>query len=146
MHNVVLVQCTDSKRDGEHAAHDLYDESAYFRRQRSYAKMFADKWYVQSAKHGLLAPGESVSDYDRRPKDIDDIGAWAEGIATYLERRHAPERWAVTILGGAAYADPVTPRLEERGYEVLEPMRGLKFGRRLRWLKNRVAEAEHATL
>jgi hypothetical protein len=56
-----LVSCTKSKR--EHAAppQDLYDESAFFRKARQYARANHDDWYILSAKHGLLEPdGEPI--------------------------------------------------------------------------------------
>jgi hypothetical protein len=49
----------------------------------------------------------------------------------------------IELLGGAAYADPLTPELEARGFEVVEPLRGLSIGERmaeLEALQNRELE------
>lgn len=126
----VLVQCTKSKRDGEHPARDLYDPSDYFRKQREYAEAVADEWYIQSAKYGLLAPGEVVESYDAHASDLGAPEEWAASIADSLTERVTPPA-TVEILGGKAYADPLTPELEKRGYDVVEPLRGQGIGQRM---------------
>lgn len=134
---VVLVQCTDQKRDDAAPAADLYDESDYFRKQRAYAEAVADRWFVQSAEYGLLAPSMDVEPYDTRPSDLEDVDAWAGEIASLLAEE-VPSDATVEILGGAAYADPLTPALERRGFEVIEPLRGQRIGERKRSLKRMV--------
>lgn len=131
--HVVLVQCTKSKRDGEHAARDLYDTSDYFVKQRAYAEAVADEWFVQSAEYGLVHPDDVVETYDAHASDLEDADGWAEDIADALEANVGPEA-VVEILGGAAYADPLTPELELRGFDVLEPLRGQRIGTRKRSL------------
>lgn len=131
---VVIAQCTDSKRDGTHAARDLYDESLYFQRQREYAEAVADEWFIQSALYGLLHPDDVVDSYDKHAKDVDDAEAWAAEIADELADA-IPDTAVVELLGGKAYADPLTPELEARGFEVLEPLRGQRIGTRRKSLK-----------
>lgn len=126
---IVLAQCTASKRDGEHAARDLYDESDYFVKQRAYCEANADRWFVQSAEYGLLHPDDVVPSYNTHATDLNDPEAWGEGIAADLSSR-VPAEAVVEILGGARYADPLTPALERRGFEVKEPLRGQGIGER----------------
>ena len=133
---IVLVQCTGQKRDEEAPARELYDESDYFLKQREYAEAVADEWFIQSALHGLLSPDDVIEPYDVRADDIDDPGEWAEAIANELWARYSTEA-VVGILGGKDYADPLTPHLEELGFEVHEPLRGLGIGERKRWLMDR---------
>jgi len=137
-YRIVIAQCTNQKRDGEHPARDLYDESAYFRKQRRYAEAVADEWFIQSAEYGLVAPDEEIQSYDTRPSD-DRIQseAWAWNIADTLEAVVEPPV-TVEILGGKEYADPLTPELEGRGYDVLEPLRGQPIGKRMRTLDGMV--------
>jgi hypothetical protein len=147
MKRVVLVQCTNSKRehpDGCRAA-DLYYPSQYYRAQRAYAESAGDEWFIQSAKHGLLDPEDHVEPYDKRPKDIDDVDVWAVGIADDLEERVAPPA-EIELLGGKAYTDPLVPQLEARGYDAIEPLRGLGIGERKAKLKEMEAEVSHAGL
>lgn len=120
--HVVIVQCTGDKRDGTHPARLLYDESRYFRRQRAYAET-ADAWFIQSAKYGLVHPDTKIESYDKHAKDIEDPDTWAAEIAEDLNSQ-IPNDARVDVLGGKLYADPLTPELEARGYEVHEPLRG----------------------
>lgn len=135
---LVLAQCTKAKRDEKAPAADLYDESNYFRCQRAYART-ADKWAIQSAEHQLLWPHEMVYPYDTTPADIDDVDYWAYSIADEIEFAVSTD-WIVEILGGAKYADPLTPELESRGFEVHEPLRGQRIGERQRWLGEKAKE------
>jgi len=126
---VVLVQCTSAKRDEPAPARDLYDESNYFVKQREYAEAVADRWFIQSAKHGLLEPDQLVEPYDKHAKNIDDPDMWGERIATTIEEKF--DEAIVEILGGKRYADPLTPALEKRGFDVIEPLRGQGIGTRM---------------
>jgi len=130
IHRVVVAQCTASKRDGTHPARELYEPSTYFRKQRDYAEAVADKWFIQSAEYGLLCPDERVESYDTHAKNIEDSGEWAALIARDLAAL-VPQTATVEILGGAHYADPLTPELEARGFDVLEPLRGQGIGTRM---------------
>ena len=129
---IVLVQCTNQKRDEAATARDLYDESDYFVKQRSYAEAVADQWFIQSAKHGLVEPGTVIEPYDKHAKDIEDPDGWGEEIASSIADRFEP--CVVEILGGMRYADPLTPALERHGFDVLEPLRGQGIGTRKRSL------------
>lgn len=142
--NLVLAQCTNAKRSEKSVAADLYDESNYFRAQRAYART-ADKWAIQSAKRQLLWPHEEVHPYDTTPDDIDDVDYWAYAIADEVEFAVSSD-WTVEILGGAAYADPLTPELETRGFEVTEPLRGLKIGERMARLNEMRQQALEVTV
>jgi hypothetical protein len=132
---IIIAQCTASKRDERARAGDIYDESDYFRKQREYARDRGDLWFIQSAKHGLLHPDQKIEPYNQHAKNIDDAEAWAESIADDLEEHAAPGA-IIEILGGKDYADPLTPELERRGYEVHEPLRGQGIGTRKASLKD----------
>jgi len=124
MSDITLVQCTGTKRDHEAPARMLYDESAYFRKMRAWARSRGDPWYILSAKHGLVAPGEPLAPYDQR--DLSD--AQAERIATQLSERGVTR---VYVCAGRGYLDPLTPALESQGIDVVDPFAGLQIGERL---------------
>lgn len=133
-YRIVLVQCTNAKRDEPAPARNLYDESNYFVKQREYAEAVADYWFIQSAKHGLLEPDQLVEPYDKHAKDLDDPDKWGEEIASTIEEKFGEA--VVEILGGKRYADPLTPALERRGFDVIEPLRGQGIGTRMSSLKD----------
>jgi hypothetical protein len=138
---IVVAQCTNQKRDERAPARDLYDESDYFRKQRRYAEVRGDAWYIQSAEYGLVEPDHTLTPYDTRPKDLDDDDAWGEHVADQLVRQEGTDI-VVEILGGKTYADPLTPALERRGIEVHEPLRGQRIGTRKRSLIDRADKAQ----
>jgi hypothetical protein len=61
---VGLVGCTKSKLDHSASAADLYSPSALFRGRRMFVERSCDRWFVLSAKHGVLASEEHVDPYD----------------------------------------------------------------------------------
>lgn len=142
---VVLVQCTNEKRDGTHPARDLYDESTYFRKQRAYAESVSRFWFIQSAKYGLVPPDRIINSYDKHAKEISDPDAWATEIADDLSNT-VNTTATIEILGGTAYSDPLRPELEAMGYDVVEPLRGLGIGERMSWLDAKTTGGYHATI
>lgn len=145
MKRIVLVQCTNSKRDSKAPARDLYDESRYFRKQRDYAEAVGDSWYIQSAEHGLVAPETVLEPYNTHAKNLDKPEEWAESIAEDILDSHGTDV-TVEILGGKDYADPLVPELELYGVEVVEPLRGQGIGKRQQSLERMKTEVSHATL
>lgn len=143
MRKIVLAQCTDSKRGEGAPAELLYDESRYFVKQRRYGRT-ADAWYVQSAEHGLVDPNEYLEPYNTHAKDLDEPREWGKEIAADLSDRHGCA--TVEILGGRAYADPLRPALEARGFRVVEPLDGLAIGKRESELDRMLEEVTHAPL
>jgi len=136
---LVLAQCTGQKRETIEPAAELYAASSYFRAQRHYART-ADKWAIQSAKHGLLWPHEEVAPYDTTISDLGDVDSWVASIADEIQENVSTD-YRIDILGGKIYADPLTPELEARGFEVHEPLRGLRIGEHISKL-NELAKSE----
>lgn len=127
---VAVASCTKQKRREDAPARKLYDESTYFRKQARYAET-ADEWWIQSAKYGLVHPDRVIKPYDTRADDLDEPNRWAWNIACRLLQEYDPDDTTIVVLGGAAYADPLTPHLEEFGFEVHEPLRGQRIGDRM---------------
>jgi hypothetical protein len=61
---IVLVACSARKRGTPCPAKDLYT-STLFRYSRRYAEQFGDRWYILSARHGLLSPEARISPYEQ---------------------------------------------------------------------------------
>jgi hypothetical protein len=119
----------------------MYEPSSYYRKMREYAYARGDEWFIQSAKHGLLTPMKTIEPYDKRAQDIEEPEQWASEIADTLAE-HVDPPATVEVLGGKAYADPLTPELEACGFDVVEPMRGMRIGERKSWLNSQIRGAE----
>lgn len=134
---VVIAQCTDMKRDEPCPARRMYDPSKYFVKQAQYGER-ADEWWIQSAKYGLVHPDRIIKPYNLHASDLEDAHEWGWNIACRLFRLYNPAT-TIEILGGAAYADPLKPHLELFGFEVREPLHGLRIGDRMSQLNRAVA-------
>lgn len=61
---IALVSCSKSKQCYPCKACEMYMPSSLFRYSYQYAKKYADKVYILSAKHGLLRENMIIEPYD----------------------------------------------------------------------------------
>lgn len=135
---VVLVACASYKLDHPAPAAELY-QSLWFKKARAYAETLGDRWYILSAKHGLLAPEQVIEPYDQVlsayiPRRID----WARGVAAQLRSEVEPKGTTLVILAGAHYRMPLAMYVADYTLDV--PMAGLGIGQQIQWLGRRVAK------
>ena len=138
MTTIALVACVSKKNSTPMPAGDLYI-SDWFRKASAYAARMADRWYILSAKYGLVAPKAVIEPYD---ETLNRMGvaarrAWARRVIEDLKRVLQPGD-RVVILAGSRYRQDLIGPIRQMGYTVEVPMEGLKIGEQLRWLKQRV--------
>ena len=135
MKTLYLVSCVSQKLQGTHPAKELY-VSSLFRKSRAYAESHADQWYVLSAKYGLLHPESMVESYDEtlNTMDVAKRWAWAEKVSQGLSDILEPGD-KVVFLAGKKYMENIVPNLQGMGVAVENPLGTLRFGERLKWLK-----------
>jgi len=121
---VVLIQCTDAKRDEKAPAKDLYDESSFFRAQKGYAKAKHRDYKILSGKHGLVDPETVLEPYDAMGLSESQCVEIAEELA------ESGYTYAEIVAGDKEYANPLTPELEKRGMTVVTNFSGLRIGER----------------
>ena len=132
---VGLVGCTKSKLDHAAPARDLYTPSALFRGRRGHVERTCDRWFVLSAKYGLIEPDVVVEPYDQTLTTASegDRRAWSQQVLHSLEGSLGDLR-GVTFEchAGAAYLDHgLAAGLLKRGEAVERPTDGLTLGRQL---------------
>ena len=136
---MILVGCGKAKLAHAAPARELYTGSL-FRAARAYADVAArwerNTWAIVSGVHGLLDQHQEVEPYEGRlPRDVWERERWAERIALEVTRRNRKVgELSLTLLMGADYADPLGRALERQGWDVIEPLKGMGLGTRLRWL------------
>jgi hypothetical protein len=110
--------------------------SPLFQGARMFAKSRFDRWYILSAKYGLLEPSEIIKPYEKTLKTMSggDRKRWASKTSRQLLRRLQPGD-AVTFLAGEKYREFLVPELISRGYEVTVPLEGMSIGYQLQWYK-----------
>jgi hypothetical protein len=136
---VGLVGCTKTKLDHRAPARDLYSASPMFRGRRFYVETTCDRWFILSAKHGVVDPGRVLSPYD-----VSFIGAsrqlkrdWAQGVLLELESRLGELRGTkFEIHAGRDYWDHgLEGGLLSAGASVTIPTKGMSQGEQLAFYK-----------
>lgn len=140
MAHFYLVGCVKSKRPTPARAADLYT-SALFRKSRRLAELRSGRWYILSAKHGLVAPDVTIAPYKDTLKCMaaDTRRAWSQKVLRQLLGCLSPGD-EVTVLAGERYREHLVPALHRVGYSVHVPMRGLSIGRQLQWLDRQLGD------
>lgn len=133
-----LVSCVGTKRQFPALAKSLYI-SDWFIKARRVVEMEGWRWFVLSAKHGLLDPEEPIEPYE---KTLDTMSAaerrsWASEVWKVLEP-HLAEVRSVVFFAGRKYREHLESRLRDHGLDVQVPMEGLSRGDQLAWLKRRI--------
>lgn len=132
---VFLVGCALRKADLPCAAHDLYT-SQLFRLSRAYVEALGARWFILSAKYGLVAPEREIAPYDLSLKRLTAAETYAWGMrvrdqlaAAGLDAERGSDRF--TFLAGLAYREAVG--LPRRC--VTAPLAGLAIGQQMARLK-----------
>ncbi|MDA0840860.1 MAG: hypothetical protein O2857_24075 [Planctomycetota bacterium] len=131
---VYLVSCVSQKREQACAARDLY-VSDLFRKARRFAEASGCPWFILSAEHGLVVPGQVIAPYERTLNTMQaaDRRAWSERVDAQLAEA-VPDLSRVVFLAGERYREFLAWHLASRGVEVSVPMEGLRIGEQLSWL------------
>jgi hypothetical protein len=132
--NICLVSCVKSKAKKENKARNLYT-SALFEKARKVAESEFDKWYILSAKYGLVSPNKVIQPYEQT---LNQMGqkeriAWAKDVCIKLKKIVGPSD-KITFFAGLNYRENLIEELEKLGCEVEFPMEGMSIGNQLKWL------------
>lgn len=134
MNKIILIACVKAKLPRPAPAARLYT-SPWFKKARAYAEAHADRWYILSAKHGLITPAAVIAPYDqtlaRRPVAVRE--AWAADVLYALKQVADPSYDRLIFLAGRAYRDPLVDWCEADGFITLSPLAGLGIGQQLAW-------------
>jgi hypothetical protein len=97
-----------------------------FARARELAERSDAPWFVLSAKHGLLDPGDVVSPYDVQmdERSASYRAAWGEWVVAQLSERVPLEGVTVEVHGGVDFAQPLRQPLSRRGAALDIPLPG----------------------
>jgi hypothetical protein len=136
--DVILVGCVQTKRTNACAAAELFASPLFAGRHR-YAAASGLRWYILSAKFGLLAPEDVIGPYDVYLADQSPSyrKAWGEFVTAALEQReHDLRGRTIEIHAGTAYVDPLRAPMAARGATLAIPLAHLRQGEQLAWYKS----------
>lgn len=133
---VVLVSCVSRKADRPLPACDLY-RSTWFKYARRYAERYGDRWFLLSAKYGLVRPDEVIYPYNQTIDDMNkqDRRQWAIEVERDICRRVGSNRARIIFLAGKRYRVHLAQWLALAGHDVLSPLKCLGIGQQIAWLK-----------
>lgn len=135
---VCLVACTSRKGLYPAAAEFIY-RSPLFTAGRNYAETRCNRWFILSAKHGLLSPRDEIAPYDESLHAMNDTlrARWAHRVHEQLRSKIAPNS-NIVFLAGVAYRSHLEPLLREDGRDIATPMSALGIGSQVAWLQKLV--------
>ncbi len=140
MASVGLISCVSRKRAHATVARGLYD-SPLFTKARDYIEHRCNRWYILSAKYGLVLPSQVIEPYEEtlNTKSRAERERWAARVWKQL-RPHLSFDDEVVILAGERYRQFLLPRITEYGCAVDVPMEGKSIGSQLRWLSQQLRQ------
>lgn len=136
MSSIYLVSCVSQKASSPCPASDLYT-SDWFCKARAYVQQRlrnGDRWFILSAKYGLMQPDTVAEPYDSTLNHMDQSArrAWGQAVWQQLSNILRPGD-DVVFLAGERYRENVAPALASAGYSVQIPMKGLGIGKQKSW-------------
>ena len=122
---VVLVGSSGAVAGSPRPARELF-ESDGFARAREHALRSGRRWFVLSAKHGLLDPHDVVGPFDVLFGDqpAGYRAAWAEWVVVQLADRVRLPGTTVEVHGGVDFAQALKAPLARRGARTEIPLPG----------------------
>lgn len=131
---VALVACSSTKLDHRAPARDLYT-GELFVKSAAYVELTCDAWYVLSALHGLVRPGDVLDPYDAT-LTRERRGPWGESVNgalldLYADRMPRPR---FVFFAGKHYRQALAPHLAKWA-DVDAPLAGMGYGQQLAMLK-----------
>ena len=140
MHTICLVACTSKKALYPTTAEKLY-KSPLFLGAKKFAESRCDKWFILSAKYGLLLPDEQVVPYDESLHQMEESAelVWAKRVHDRLSTMIDPSA-SIVFLAGEKYRSHLQKYFEQEGRKISAPMSELGIGRQVSWLQKLIEE------
>jgi hypothetical protein len=131
---IALVACVSKKNKRPMEARDLYI-SDWFKKASVYAETISEKWYILSAKYGLVDPNAIIEPYNETLNNmpVSERRTWSLRVMQDL-RPQLDIGDHIVILAGMKYREFLVEPLRSAGCQVDIPMEGLRIGEQLSWL------------
>lgn len=137
-----LVACCKTKLAHKTVAERLYC-SDLFQKAANYCRANYDRWFILSAKHGLVSPVQVIEPYEVTliGQSVQSKKAWAKMVARQLESRGLLGKGVEFCLhAGKDYSEHLLPFLKD--CQVSMPMKSLGIGEQLKFYKDALAVRE----
>ena len=133
MAKVGLISCVSMKQNREADASELYI-SPLFKKSKEYATERLDKFFILSAKHGLLKPTDKIHPYDMTLNNMSkqEKIEWAENVFKKLIKE-VSKKDGIVFLAGENYREFLEKKIIERGNKIACPLYKMSIGEQLQW-------------
>jgi hypothetical protein len=133
MAKVGLISCVSMKQNREANASELYI-SPLFKKSKEYAIQRLDKFFILSAKHGLLKPTDKIHPYDMTLNNMgkEDRQVWADKVYKELIKVVSKSD-EIIFLAGENYREFLEKKVIERGNRTACPLYRMSIGEQLQW-------------
>lgn len=127
-----LVSCSKLKLDFKCKAVELYSKSNLFKKASSYAHKNYDKWFILSAKYGLLDPEVIVDTYDLSLNSMSKSERldWSSKVFFSLIQEIKIDD-EIYFHCGEIYRKHLIDLFSERNYRCHVPLLGMGIGQQL---------------
>lgn len=138
-----LVACVKTKAPTVQKARDLY-RSSLFDGARRLVEATGCRWFILSAKYGLVEPDQRIEPYEQTLKGapVAERRAWASKVREQMAQLLPPTDHVV-VLAGREYREFLMEEFRRCATRVDVPMAGLTMGRQIQWLQQ---AAKHVAL
>ena len=136
-HKIGLVACCKTKLEKATIAEMLYC-SDLFQKAAAYCRRHYHRWFILSAKYGLVCPTQVVEPYEQTlvGAKTAEKNAWATKVVRQLTGRDLLNKLVCMYFhAGQEYVDHLLPLLNGRCYYEL-PMEGMGIGVQLKFYKD----------
>lgn len=116
MRHIGLISCTKKKLDTSDFAQNIYQGTSFVS-GRAILEELCDRWYVLSARHGLLNPYTRIAPYDMSLDDLSDYDYmnWMQNVERHVASM-SPDK--VTLIGPDVYVKYLVSALPKYFIEV----------------------------
>jgi len=135
---VVLISCVGKKKNRICKAKDLYDSAWFIEAFRYAQSLNPDKIFILSAQYGLVDQNKEIAPYEEtlNTKSDRELKTWADKVMTELKDKTSLEQDNFILLAGERYRKHLVGLLPNSE----TPMKGLRIGEQLKWLKDHNAK------
>ncbi len=98
-------------------------------------KLFSDKWFILSAKYGLIEPENKISPYDIKIDDLKDEAKnkWVKEVSKKLKLIIDKDQ-PIVFLGDSKYFEDISIILRKTNITTFIPFKHISHNHRVDWL------------
>ena len=129
---IALVSCSKLKQSYSCLAEEMYSKSSLFKKATSFVKNNYTRWFILSAKYGLLQPEDIIDPYNISLNKFEknELILWSDSVFIKILDLYPTE---IDFYAGNNYRKYLIPKLQDKGIVCSVPLTGMGIGEQLRF-------------